>query len=72
MADKRYCSIFVRLAASKSYHLHLRSVWWMILDISPARKNLKEGCFPTFLFTYIYIYLCVCVLDIRPFCGDIT
>ena len=45
-ADKWYDSIFVRLAASEFYHLHLRSVWWMILDILPARKILKEGGVP--------------------------
>ena len=55
MADKRYCSIFVRLTASDSYHLHLRSVWLMILDISQARKILKEGGFPTYIHIYIYI-----------------
>ena len=59
-ADKRYDSIFVRLAASELYHLHLRSVWWMILDISPARKILKEGGFPIY-FTFIHTiqYMCV-------------
>ena len=40
---KRHCSILVRLAASEIYNLHFRSVWWMILDILPAIKILKEG-----------------------------
>ncbi len=51
MADKRYCSIFVRLTASDSDHLHLRSVW-CILDISPARKSWKKVVSPN-----IYIYI---------------
>ena len=57
MADKRDCSIFVRLTASDSYHLHLRSVWWMILDISPAKNFLKECGFPTYIHNHTYIYI---------------
>ena len=81
MADKRYCLIFVRLAASESYHLHLRSVWWMILDISPAIKHLERRyiylyLYLYFYFMYIHMYIfhfySICVLDTRRFCGDIT
>ena len=78
MVDKRYCSIFVTLATSEPCHLHLRSVWWMILDISPTRQILKEGVFPTYIlhfniFTRIfYISTVYVVLDKRPFCSDIT
>ena len=73
MADKRYCSVFVRFAASDSCHLHLRSVWWMILDISPARKILKEGGFPIFKYIDMCIihFYSICVLDMT-FCSDIT
>ena len=28
----------------------------MILDILPARKILKEGGVPTYIYVYIYIY----------------
>ena len=57
-ADKRYWSIFVRLAALEFHHLHLRSVWWMILDILPARKILKEGGFPTYIYVNIlHLYI---------------
>ena len=56
-ADKWYCSIFVRLAVSEFYHSRLRSVWWMILDILPARKILKEGGVPTYIYIHISIYI---------------
>ena len=39
----------------------LRSVWWMILDISPARKILKEGGFPKSIFIHIWMYIIVCI-----------
>ena len=64
-ADKRYCSIFVRLAASELFYLHFRCVWWMILDISQARKILKEGGFPTWSFALLqYVSMCVCLFFI--------
>ena len=64
-ADKRYCSIFVRLAASELFYLHLRSVWRTLWDISQARKILKEGGFPTWCFTLLqYVSMCVCLFFI--------
>ena len=54
-ADKWYCSIFVRLAASELYHLHLRSVCWMNLDIPSARKNWHKAVWPH-VYSIIVIY----------------
>ena len=72
--DKRYLSIFARLAASELYHLHLRSVWWMILDILPARKILKKGVYMYIFYIYNTYSICVYIIhvDIPPFCGDST
>ena len=65
MADKRYCSIFVGLAMSESCHLHLKFVWCMILDISPARRILKEGDFSQ-LYIYVYVNISMYIIFYMP------